>query len=406
MREQRKVTRTSPPAAGGGPGWALAPLRLFLGITFVYAGLQKLADPQYFNPAANGFIGKQIASFASDSPIQWFLTNIAQPHAYLFGMLVAWGELAIGLGTLVGFLFRPAAFCGGLLSLIFFLSASWAVRPYFYGADIVFVFGWLTLYLAGAAGTGLPALDTWLWPWWRGELDAPQRPVKRTPVLSGARQGPTRREVLGSVTAGILGALAVLVIRERVSGQADDSLASGPRAAQTGQAIAAAPPATAVPTATSQPTALPAPVQPQPGSNALAVAPTATTIAPTQPPSAAPAANTQPTATSPQAAGLVIAQTSAVPANSALSFHVPGSYQDGVLVHLTGGQFVAFDAACTHAGCPVSYDPSSRLLRCPCHGAAFDPASAGAAVQRPARRPLASLPIVVDQASGTIRLPQ
>jgi DoxX len=40
--------------------WALVPLRLFLGITFVYAGIQKLTDPQYSNPEAPGYIGKQI----------------------------------------------------------------------------------------------------------------------------------------------------------------------------------------------------------------------------------------------------------------------------------------------------------------------------------------------------------
>jgi hypothetical protein len=115
--------------------------------------------------------------------------DIAAPHAMLFGALVAWGELAIGIGTLLGFLFRPAAFCGGLLSLIFFLSASWSVRPYFYGADIVFLFGWMTLSLAGPAGTGLPALDTWLWPWWRGELAAPPRAVTQARALGDARQG-------------------------------------------------------------------------------------------------------------------------------------------------------------------------------------------------------------------------
>ena len=30
-------------------GWALVPLRLFLGITFTFAALQKLANPAYLN---------------------------------------------------------------------------------------------------------------------------------------------------------------------------------------------------------------------------------------------------------------------------------------------------------------------------------------------------------------------
>src|SRR5437660_8392217 len=142
--------------------WILLPLRLFLGVTFVYAGIQKLTDPQYFNHTAPGYIGKQILGFAFGSPIHNFLVYFVVPHATFFGALVAFGELAIGIGTLLGLLLRPAAFFGLLLSLMFFLSASWRVFPYFYGADIVFVFCWITMLIAGPELCWLPALDTWL----------------------------------------------------------------------------------------------------------------------------------------------------------------------------------------------------------------------------------------------------
>ncbi len=95
---------------------------------------------------------------------------------------------------------------------------------------------------------------------------------------------------------------------------------------------------------------------------------------------------------------------SQVPANSAADFTLPSNGDPGVLVHLDNGKFVAYDAACTHAGCPVSYDPGSKLLLCPCHGAAFDPAKDAAVVQGPAQTPLTSVPIHVDNASGTISL--
>src|SRR5579875_2205634 len=141
------------------PAWALLPLRLFLGITFIYAGVQKLDNPQYFNASAPGYIGKQIAGFAAASPLHNFLLHVAAPHALFFGLLVACGEIAIGVGVLAGLLLRPAAFFGLLLNTILFLSASWRVYPYFYGADIVFIFCWLTLLLNGPAHTGLPTLD-------------------------------------------------------------------------------------------------------------------------------------------------------------------------------------------------------------------------------------------------------
>jgi nitrite reductase/ring-hydroxylating ferredoxin subunit len=67
-------------------------------------------------------------------------------------------------------------------------------------------------------------------------------------------------------------------------------------------------------------------------------------------------------------------------------------------------KFVAFDAICTHAGCPVDYDPSSQHLLYPCHGAEFDPSNGGAIVQGPTNTPLTSVPIHIDNATGEITL--
>src|SRR5438128_2017983 len=100
--------------------WILTPLRLFLGITFTYAGLQKLTDPQFFQPSTPGYVGKQISAFATGSPLHNFLLQIVVPHASFFGALVAYGEIAIGIATMLGLLLRPAAFFGLLISLIFF----------------------------------------------------------------------------------------------------------------------------------------------------------------------------------------------------------------------------------------------------------------------------------------------
>src|SRR5215469_1418489 len=73
----------------------LLPLRLFLGITFVYAGIQKLTDPQFFNARATGFIGRQIMAFAHGTPLHNILLQIVLPHAVFFGAVIALGEIAI-----------------------------------------------------------------------------------------------------------------------------------------------------------------------------------------------------------------------------------------------------------------------------------------------------------------------
>lgn len=142
--------------------WILLPMRIFLGLTFIYAGMQKLIDPQFFNPSMPTYIGNQIRGMAYGSPLHDFLISIALPHAAFFGWVTAIGEIAIGLGTYAGFLFRLAAFFGMLLNLTFFLSASWNTYPYFLGSDIVFIFCWIMMILGGPLNTGLSSIDHWL----------------------------------------------------------------------------------------------------------------------------------------------------------------------------------------------------------------------------------------------------
>jgi uncharacterized membrane protein YphA (DoxX/SURF4 family) len=131
------------------PSTLLLPLRLFLGATFIYAGIQHLTDPSYFDPSKPGFIGRLVTQYAVGSPLHDFLLGVVKPQAVSFGYLVATGEILIGLAVLVGFLFRIACVAGLALNLTFFLSATWTVFPFYFGSDIVFAVGWLTLLLTG-----------------------------------------------------------------------------------------------------------------------------------------------------------------------------------------------------------------------------------------------------------------
>lgn len=378
------------------PRWVLLPLRLFLGITFIYAGLQKLTDPQFFNPSAHGYIGKQIIAFATGSPLRWFLIHIAVPHATLFGILVVLGELAIGIGTILGLLFRPAAFFGLLISLMFFLSATFHVYPYFYGSDIVFVFSWLTLLLAGPQYTGLPSLDAlivqhYFSPKERkqlaplisfflgvgeeemqpitppGEITQSQKkqfqsPGNRRPTQQQTRYAMAQQQAKSSRRNFLLGALtggaAVLGLA-----WIWNTLHLFPES-DRGNAVQSANNGGASATATA------------PATNGTPAAPT--------------------TAASP------IAQVNSVQNNSAVTFTLASNGDPGILVRLNNGNFVAYDAACTHAGCPVDYDPSSQMLICPCHGATFDPAKQAEVIQGPASTPLTSVPVHIDNATGAI----
>ena len=59
----------------------------------------------------------------------------------------------------------------------------------------------------------------------------------------------------------------------------------------------------------------------------------------------------------------------------------------------SAGTVVAFNAACTHKGCPVK--PVGKEFDCPCHGSKFD-AMTGAVLAGPAPSPLVSVPVTVD----------
>ncbi|MFD8087153.1 Rieske 2Fe-2S domain-containing protein [Kitasatospora sp. NPDC059722] len=129
--------------------FAMLPLRLFLGVTFVYAALDKLSDAHYLAGAGDpaSFVSQTQAVRAA-SPVS-FLLGPALDAPTLFALLVAFGELAVGLGTLLGLWGRVAALGGAAISLSLWLTVSWNVSPYYLGNDLVYLLAWTPLLLAG-----------------------------------------------------------------------------------------------------------------------------------------------------------------------------------------------------------------------------------------------------------------
>ncbi|MFJ3638918.1 DoxX family protein [Streptomyces sp. NPDC090108] len=128
--------------------YALLPLRLFLGATFVYAGLDKLTDSAFLKATGGGSIGETMRA-ARDSAAIPGLIDMALKAPVGFGCAIAVGELAVGLGILLGVFGRLAALGGALISLSLWLTVSWAVTPYYYGNDLAYLIAWLPLVLAG-----------------------------------------------------------------------------------------------------------------------------------------------------------------------------------------------------------------------------------------------------------------
>jgi thiosulfate dehydrogenase [quinone] large subunit len=136
---------------------ALLPLRIFLGVTFVYAGLDKLTSDSFFTDSANGSL-LQTLHGSHDTAAFPGMIDLALKAPHPFGYAIALGELAVGLGTLLGLLGRVAAAGGAVISLSLWLTVSWSTTPYYYGNDLVYLMAWLPLVLAGAPYLSLDRL--------------------------------------------------------------------------------------------------------------------------------------------------------------------------------------------------------------------------------------------------------
>jgi Rieske Fe-S protein/uncharacterized membrane protein YphA (DoxX/SURF4 family) len=385
--------------------WTLLPLRLFLGGALVFTGLRQLADRSFLRASSAKSVHAQLQHAAHSLS---FLGTLAH-HAALVGVLLVIVEVAVGIATVLGLWARATAAVGAALALFLGLTLT---RPLSHGADLVLVFAFTPLVISGAGPVsvdGLALADA------RRRLDLPADPdvivgFDAVRQLCGAYAGgrcSARRDhrcapdgcpalalstapaaaaeverraflqkagVAGWVgAAAVVGAgLAALVGRVAPS-----------RAPKRGPAP---PPATAdvTPASTTAPsTAAPAPTAAPAGAPPSTAASSASTTTSSPPP-------TQP---APAPAGFTtLGPTSAVPVGGAAAFTDPSTGDQGFVVQPTAGQFVAFDAACTHEGCPVRY--AGTTFQCPCHGAQFDSAT-GKVLKGPANTPLRRITVKV-----------
>jgi thiosulfate dehydrogenase [quinone] large subunit len=290
------------------PGTALFPLRVFLGVTFIYAGVQKLSDPGFLHAGAPTYIGTQLQGFAHGTPGGFLLRTFAIPHAELAGVATALIEIAIGVLVAVGLFTRLAALGGLLLNFVLFLTNSWNAYPYFLGSDIVFVFAWLPFVLTGASG--------------QWALDNRLEELRSTPARRGREGTLTRRQVMaGSVGAAGAATLGIGAVSALVRG-------SYHAPAQKLGAARKAPPAA---------------------------------------PSAKPAKHASPDV---PAGAVKLGPSRRLPAGQGATYTDPGDGRPDIVVRAASGQLSAFSAVCTHAGCTVGYQ--NGQIVCPCHGGTFD----------------------------------
>ena len=131
---------------------ALRVMRLWLGITWIYAGWDKASDPGFLEAGSSSYIGTQLSGFSTHSPLG-FAFNPLIEHATVVGGFVIIAEFAIGLATLLWVAPRFAAFGGFLMSLGLWLADTFHVSPYFLASNTAYAVLWLS-YLLLLIGNG------------------------------------------------------------------------------------------------------------------------------------------------------------------------------------------------------------------------------------------------------------
>lgn len=140
----------------------LTVIRVYWGYLFLTAGWGKISGGAF---DASGFLKGAIANpvmKGEEAVFGWwvsFLEGFALPNAGLFTFMVAWGELLVGLGLILGCLTTAAAFFGLVMNFSFLLSGTISHNP----TDILMG----VLICAAGYNAGKFGLDRWVMPYFR-----------------------------------------------------------------------------------------------------------------------------------------------------------------------------------------------------------------------------------------------
>jgi thiosulfate dehydrogenase [quinone] large subunit len=127
------------------------PIRIFVGFSWLEAGIHKFSSPGWLDGGAalKGFWTSAVTVAPSGkTPItfvwyQDFLNTLLANHAWSwFAYVITFGEIAVGVGLLVGGLVGIAAFFGALMNMSFMLAGSASVNPVLFTLAIGLILAW------------------------------------------------------------------------------------------------------------------------------------------------------------------------------------------------------------------------------------------------------------------------
>jgi thiosulfate dehydrogenase [quinone] large subunit len=145
--------------------WLWLVIRVYVGYQWVMAGYEKLTSPAWtgdkIGTGLGGFVAGALKKTGGDYPdvAGWyagFLQTVVQPNLAVWSWAITLGEMAVGLGLILGCLTGIAAFFGSFMNANFLLSGTVSVNPLLFILATWLVLAWRT---AGYVG-----IDHWLLP--------------------------------------------------------------------------------------------------------------------------------------------------------------------------------------------------------------------------------------------------
>jgi thiosulfate dehydrogenase [quinone] large subunit len=156
--------------------WLWLIVRVYVGWQWLTAAVDKIQGPGWIGSGAGtalkGFVGGSIGqSTGAHANVQgWYaslLKDVVLPHVATWSYVVTFGELACGVGLILGVFTGIAAFSGAFMNMNYMMAGAVSINPVLLFLELLLILAWR---VAGYLGFDFVLLGWLGTPWRRGPL--------------------------------------------------------------------------------------------------------------------------------------------------------------------------------------------------------------------------------------------
>ncbi len=151
--------------------WVWLIVRVYTGWLWLGAGWEKIQKPAWVGGDAGGAITGFVRAALEKTTgphadvagwYAWFLSHAVLPYAGVWSHVVAFGELFVGIGLILGIFTTAAAFFGGFMNMNYLLAGTLSSHPFM----LLLAMG----IVAAREIAGRIGLDKYIKPWFARKL--------------------------------------------------------------------------------------------------------------------------------------------------------------------------------------------------------------------------------------------